>query len=189
MKTLSNILAASLLLMLAIQSMHGSTQIKLSGRKDLVLNTSSRKHVLEVAQFYLTAKDEAFLSDSADVDTPFAFEQPVVALVNGEAVDAKEATVINYDEASVLRVVVQNFSQQVRGTLARGDVRYLQLNGGSLLKPGASFPVSIPQAQGQTFTVTITEISGDGYTLKLGAASQTIHLSGSGSSAGAIKLN
>jgi hypothetical protein len=48
-----------------------------------------------------------------------------------------------------------------------------------MLKPGTSFPVEIPQAQGQTFTVTVVAINPGGYTLKLGEATQDISVEGS----------
>jgi hypothetical protein len=90
--------------------------------------------------------------------------------------------VINYNDASVLSAVATNFSKQVRGTLARGATSYLQLNGGSMIKPGTTFPVSIPQAKGQTFKVTISEITSNSYTMKLGDAEQTVSLGRGGSS-------
>jgi len=191
MKTLLHSIPFFLLSLLVTQSLVAAPQIKLTGRKDLVLSAESRATVLDVARLHLSEKGEDFLARASDVETPYAFEQPIVALVrNGEPVPVPvEEVVVNYDDASVLRAVAQNFAKQVRGTIVRGSTSFLQLKGGNMIKPGTSFPVSIPQAQGQTFTLTITEITGDGYTLKLGEASETISLNASGSGSGAIKLD
>lgn len=108
---------------------------------------------------------------------------------NGEIGERVQEATFHYDDGSVLRAVSQSFANQVSGTLARGSTRFLQLKGGRMIQPGASFPVSIPQAQKQTFIVTIAEITSDGYTLKLGEATQAMswHAS-SGSHSGAIKF-
>jgi hypothetical protein len=165
------------------------TQIKLSGRKNIVLTPESRATVIDVAQNILRPQSDAFISQIEAVETPFSFEQPA-SPSDDAPVEAPEEVVINYDDASVLRAVAANFSKQVRGTLARGDTRFLQLRGGSMLRPGTSFPVTIPQAQGQTFTITITEISDDGYTLQIGEATQTIRLDASTSGGtGATRLD
>jgi hypothetical protein len=162
----------------------------MTGRKDLVLSVESRQNVLDVARQHLSEKSGAFLSEIEEADSPYVFDQPVVARqINGPA-PVPEVVPVNYDDASVLKVVARNFASQVRGTLARGSTRFLQLNGGSLVKPGTSFPVSIPQAQGQSFTVTITDITTNGYTLQLGEATQTVGLNDSTSAgSGAIKLD
>ncbi|MGZ0656034.1 hypothetical protein ACWPKO_09695 [Coraliomargarita sp. W4R53] len=189
MKSLLHISTLLLLALLATQSLLAESEIKLTGRKDLVLSVESRASVLNVARLHLREKSDAFLALAAEVDTPYAFEQPVVALTpDGEAEPVEEVT-INYDDASVLRAVSVSFAKQVRGTLARGNTSFLQLTGGNMIKPGTSFPVSIPQAQGQTFTITITEVTSDDYTLKLGEATQTIRLNSSGSGSGAIRLD
>jgi len=186
MKTHTHFLAALLLTVLIVQFVVAEPQIKLTGRKDLVLSVESRATVLDVARQNLSDKSDDFLASASDAETPYAFEQPVV-LVAGEA--PVEEVAINYDDASVLRAVTQNFAQQVRGTLSRGSTRFLQLKGGNMIKPGTSFPVTIPQAQGQTFTVTVTEITGDGYTLSLGEASETVSLNPEGLGQGAIRMD
>lgn len=159
----------------------------MTGRKDLVLSMESRQTVLEVGRQHLSEKSGAFLSEMQDVDSPYVFKQPVVARqVNRVAAVEPEEVVVNYDDASVLQVVSRNFAEQVRGTIARGTTSFLQLKGGSMIKPGTSFPVSIPQAQGQTFTVTITSITQNNYTLRLGDATQTVGLNGNTSAGGGI---
>jgi hypothetical protein len=188
MKTLLNILTALLLTLLLAQSLFAKSEIKLTGRKDLVLSVDSRSAVLNVARLHLSEKSDAFIEIAANVDNPFEFEQPVVPIVRHDPKPVEEV-VINYDDVSVLRAVANNFSQQVRGTLARGNTSFLQLTGGTLIKPGTSFPVNLPQAQGQTFTVTISEITSSDYTLKLGEATETISLNDHGSSSGAIKAD
>ena len=81
--------------------------------------------------------------------------------------EVSESGVIVYDDASVLELIQGNFASQVRGTLAKGNVYYLQLNGGGMLEEGVSFPARIPQVEGQSFTITILEITKDGYVLKM----------------------
>jgi len=186
MRTLLHFLPAILLALFTVQPLAAESQIKLSGRKDSVLSVASRVTALEVGRQQLSEKSDDFLSRIEDADTPFAFEQPVLPVAREAPV---EEVAINYDDASVLRAVTQNFAQQVRGTLSRGSTRFLQLKGGNMIKPGTSFPVTIPQAQGQTFTVTITEITGDGYTLSLGEASETVSLNPEGLGQGAIRMD
>ncbi len=190
MKTQTHVLPALLTALLLVQPLVAETKIKLTGRKDLVLSGESRATVLDVARQHLSEKSENFLARAAEVKTPYAFEQPIVAVArDGSEVKPVEEAVVNYDDVSVLRAVAKNFAEQVRGTLARGSTSFLQLKGGSMIKPGTSFPVSIPQAQGQTFTVTISEIGSDGYTLKLGEATETIRLNASSSGSGAIRMD
>lgn len=156
-------------------------EIKLSTRKDSVISAVSRAQVLDAARQQLSEKGEAFLSRIDSVESPFAFEkaeQTVVAHNNTQQVQVEtvQEPIVNYDDASVLKVVASNFSKQVRGTLARGDTSFLQLKGGNMVKPGTSFPVSIPQAKDKTFNITITQVTGDSYTLRLGDVEQTVRL-------------
>lgn len=165
------------------------SEIKLSGKKDFVLSNQVRVQVLALSENLLADPGADFVENLADLDSPFVFEQ-VEAVVAEVEVEAEEEPVINYDDASILRVVAENFSRQVSGTLGRGRTTYLQLDGGALIRPGASFPVSIPQAQDRTFTVTVSEITGNSYTLNLGAAEQIVRLTGtSGQGGGATRTN
>ena len=171
-------------MVVSANSICAATEIKLSGRKDLVLSYDTRVKVLEVGGVHLSEKGEGFIQESAEAESPFSFDQAVEVVDRGDSMVEKPLMekVINYNDASVLSAVATNFSKQVRGTLARGATSYLQLNGGSMIKPGTTFPVSIPQAKGQTFKVTISEITSNSYTMKLGNAEQTVSLGGGGSS-------
>lgn len=190
METSPNLLLVLLLVLAWAQPLLAESQIKLTGRKDLVLSVESRQVVLEVARRQLSEKSGAFLSQVKQAETPYAFEKPVVAVERTANDTEPEVVEVNYDDASVLQVVAQNFSQQVRGTLARGSTSFLQLQGGSMIKPGTIFPASIPQAEGKKFSVTITEITANSYTLQLGDATLTISLDGTSSaSPGNIKLD
>ena len=191
MKTALPVISAFLLLLLSAHALFAEPQIKLVGRQDLVLSKESRQTVIEVARRYLSEKSEAFITKAQQAQTPYSFVQQAVAVVgeNGEIGERVQEATFHYDDGSVLRAVSQSFANQVSGTLARGSTRFLQLKGGRMIQPGASFPVSIPQAQEQTFIVTIAEITSDGYTLKLGEATQTMSLhASSGSHSGAIKF-
>jgi hypothetical protein len=184
MKTQSYVLFALLFVLMWAQTLVAETEIKLNGRKDLVLSVASRATVLDAARQYVSDVNEDFLALAAEAKSPYVFEQPAAPILS-EA-EVVEKVVVNYDDISVLGAVIKNFEKQVRGTLARGDTSYLQLKGGHMIKPGTSFPVSIPEAEGQTFTVTISEINADGYTLKLGQATRTVNLSASGAGSGAV---
>ena len=191
MKTALPVISAFLLLLLSAHALFAEPQIKLVGRQDLVLSKESRQTVIEVARRYLSEKSEAFMTKAQQAQTPYSFVQQAVAVVgeNGEIGERVQEATFHYDDGSVLRAVSQSFANQVSGTLARGSTRFLQLKGGRMIQPGASFPVSIPQAQEQTFIVTIAEITSDGYTLKLGEATQAMSLhASSGSHSGAIKF-
>ena len=191
MKTALPVISAFLLLLLSAHALFAEPQIKLIGRQDLVLSKESRQTVIDVARRYLSEKSEAFITKAQQAQTPYSFVQQAVAVVgeNGEIGERVQEATFHYDDGSVLRAVSQSFANQVSGTLARGSTRFLQLKGGRMIQPGASFPVSIPQAQEQTFIVTIAEITSDGYTLKLGEATQTMSLhASSGSHSGAIKF-
>jgi hypothetical protein len=107
---------------------------------------------------------------------PFTLEDET-AVKAQKVVSAVQSSVV-YDDASVLKAIAQSFTKQIRGTLARGDSQYLQLQGGGLLKAGVSFPARIPQIQDQVFNVTLTEVSSDAYTLKLRDETLVISLSG-----------
>lgn len=150
-------------------------QIKLTGRKDLVLSVESRETVLKVGLTYLARDTEDFVPEVEELKDPFTFEtpEPVVPVVqdNSEEV-APEPEKVEYDDATVLAAAAASFSKQVRGSLSRGDSSFLQLDGGTLLKPGATFQVRLPKAD--AFTVTVSEINSQGYTLQVGEATKTL---------------
>ena len=167
-------------------SAYGS-EINLGGKKDLVLAKEVRGQVLNMSENLLADSEDDFVKNIAGMENPFVFDQIEEMVIEKE----EEADpVINYDDASILGVVAGKFSQQVRGTLIRGDTSFLQLEGGALIRPGASFPVSIPQAQGRNFTVTVSQITDDSYSLRLGGAERVIRLNGtSEEGSGAFRSN
>ncbi len=171
------------------------SEIKLTGRKDLILSVESRTTVLEIGSRFLADNDEAFLAGLEGIETPYSFEQPIVeqpgnniASTPGPVENAVVAPV-NYDEASVLKAVAASFAKQVRGSIARGNTSYLQLQGGTLVKPGTSFPARLPQLEGQSFTVTVSEISGNGYLLELGDASLRLDYDNASSGSGRVQFS
>lgn len=179
---------------LAVAILHSSLsafepEIKLAGRKDLVLGVESRQTVLELGNDFLSDQKEVDLSKIENLTHPFVFKDDIpVAVVatdnsgNTDTEVAPEPKTVNYDDATVLAVSASSFAKKVRGSLARGESNYLQLEGGVLLKPGTSFPVRLPQAQDQVFTLTITEITSDGYTLQIGEASKQMSFNSSSQS-------
>ncbi|NBB79347.1 MAG: hypothetical protein GVY36_07875 [Verrucomicrobia bacterium] len=168
-------------------SVFGS-EINLRGKKELVIEKEVRGQVLELSENLLMDHEDGFVEEIAGMDSPFLFDQSEAPMAEAEAVETV-APVINYDDGSVLRVVADNFSQQVSGTLVRGNTSFLQLKGGSLLRPGTSFPVSIPQAQDRSYTVTVTEITANSYTLRLGSKEEVIRLTGTSSAGGGATLS
>ncbi|MEN8661998.1 MAG: hypothetical protein ABF330_05845 [Lentimonas sp.] len=166
-------------------------QIKFSGKPDWVLSSAERAMVLTVVNEHLNSKDSDFLAQLDDLKSPFPVEIVTVAEPEAEpksgattsttanqATEVEEAAVqVVYDDVSVLRGVGENFVKQVRGTLARGDQNYIQLQGGKLMKTGSSFPVRIPGAQNQTHIVKLIEVTSDDYTLSLGDATLTVSYS------------
>jgi uncharacterized protein GlcG (DUF336 family) len=176
----------------------GPQVIELSGRKDRVLSAKTRSEVLAVAEAHLNKGNGNgdFIVSIEDIGNPYAFKKEVevvpveVAAAPGKAPRPAAVAPVVYNDASVLKVIATNFSKQVRGTLGKGSSYYLQLQGGGLLKAGTSFPAKIPQAEGQSFTVTVSEVDSLGYTLQLGDASLVMSFNAtSGKSSRAITLS
>jgi len=162
--------------------------IKLSGRKDTVLSKESRSNVFAVVDKHLGEKEDSYSNSIAAIANPFTFSKTPVE--QGTPAEVRPViTNVVYDDESVLKAVIANFSAQVRGTLSRGGTNYLQLQGGGLLKPGVSFPVSLPQYAGQTFSVKVESISNTQYALRLGEAVLTASIDDKSSGAGAAKFN
>lgn len=182
-------------LFLGSSAFAATSEIKLSGRKDRVLSTKMRAIVLDVAKTYLNQADADFLASVEGLENPYAFKEAeveAIAAVSPRAVAVKEpepvAAPVVYDDTSVLQAIGLSFAKQVRGSLARGTTHYLQLQGGGMLKIGTSFPAKIPQVEGKSFAVTLTDINSRGYTLKMGDAVLTQAFDApSGVSAGATK--
>ena len=138
-------------------------EIRLAGSKDQVLTAEQRLLVLKVAEKYLNRSDKVFFASLEEITNPYV-NRP-------DGFDEKDLQVEEiasvYDTASILKVIGANFARQVRGTLSKGNINYLQLQGGSLLESGSSFPAAIPQIKDQSFTVTILNVNSRGYTLKI----------------------
>jgi hypothetical protein len=147
-------------------------EVKLSGRKDRVLSYQMRERVLAVAESHLNQVNGGFGTKIEALDNPYVFKEVVefVPRVADQKSDLIDASVV-YDDASILAVIGLNLAKQVSGTLARGTTHYLQLQGGGMLKSGASFPAKIPQVAGQSFIVTLMNVNSRGYTLRMGDAS------------------
>lgn len=162
-------------------------QIKLAGRKDLVLGIETRQTVLDLAAAYLAAPADDILPVIENLIDPFAFKTatPVLPVLiqpdQAEVVD--EAPLPDYEDAEVLERAAANFAPKVRGAIMLGDAMYLQLQGGVLLKRGTSFPVRLPQARQQLFTLTLAEITLAGYVLQVGDASKRMTLNQNAGSA------
>lgn len=163
--------------------MHGSldafeSKLKLSGKKGLVIGIENREAVLELGETYLSAPEENFLPLIESLEDPFVFKSSTPSVVpeqNEEETPERqipEAKSTHYEDAEVLALSAASFAKKVRGTITRGDVTFLQLEGGALLQPGTSFPVRLPQAKDQNFMLSITEIDSDGYTLQIGGATK-----------------
>ena len=169
-----------------------TSEIQLSGRKGAVLQSKVRLLVLDVADECLNRENDAFVVSIDGMKNPYAFKEDEVVPVIGDTVVAEEAepvvAPVVYDNASILEAVAASFSKQVRGTLARGEKHFLQLQGGGMIKPDTRFSVKLPQLDGQSFTVTILDISSRGYTLELQGATLTVpYGKSSGAAAGATK--
>lgn len=175
-------------LLLGATSIAATPEIKLSGPKDRVLSSQMRIVVLEVAQSCLNRENDAFMSQVAELKNPYAIEEERLAVAVAPVVNEESDEPVVYDDASILQAIGDTFAKQARGTLARGATHYLQLQGGGMLKVGASFPAKVPQVEGQTFTVTVVDITPRSYTLKMRDAILVIPLgASSGGSNGAVK--
>lgn len=140
-------------------SVNKQPEIKITASKDHVLPIELRNSILEVAETCLNRSDESFFASIKKVQSPFP-----LAPTESEIVDTATEIVV-YDDESILGLIKTNFAAQIRGNIAKGGVYYLQLNGGGLLEAGDSFPAQLPQVEGESFTVTILEITSDGYIL------------------------
>lgn len=147
-------------------SANDQPEIKLAGAKDRVLSTKLRISILEVAGTSLDRSDDAFLEAVDGVGNPYLNKEDA----SGKSAKSTDTSRLVYENASILELIQTNFATQVRGILAKGDTYYLQLDGGSLLGTGASFPVEIPEIKGQSFLVIISEITSRSYTLKMNDA-------------------
>ena len=149
--------------------LNSQQEITLSTSPQLVIPSAERAVVLSVAYQVIDDKESSFLATLADVENPLGTEPIMIAVV-----EEKVEAVVVYDDASVLKVIAANFAKQVRGTLARNGSSFIQLQGGRLMNAGSSFPARIPEAADKTYTVEVTEVNPEGYTLRLGDATQSL---------------
>lgn len=160
-------------------------KVKLTIRKNIVVSVSDRDSVITAAEAYLTEKNAMDLAALDEISNPFFNEvAPVVAEVANTQTDVEQPAVVTeatkevvYGDDSVLKVIGSNFAGQVRGTLARGNTSYIQLQGGNLIKAGAAFPARLPQDADKTYTVKLIEVTPDDYTLSLGSSTLTLQYS------------
>lgn len=174
------------------------SSIKLTGRKDLVLSVEIRQNVLSVGRNYITEDASVEMPLAEDLKNPFMFEvekKPVATAPTGDPPDGQveeevEKETKNYADSSVLDIASASFAKKVRGFITRGETSYLQLEGGALLKLGTSFPVRLPDAKDRSYTLTITEISSDGYELQIGDERKRVSYDQSAElKSGSIQLN
>lgn len=152
-----------------------ASSIRITGGKDLVVTIESRDAVLSAGERHLSKESPGFVEKVADLENPFTFEEevelaPETELTGDEPRPAPEPEPVRYDDAAILDAISASLARQVRGTMARGNTRYIQLEGGRLLKAGAALPARLPQLEGQTFEVIVSEVTADGYTLQLNEA-------------------
>ena len=168
-----------------------SASIALNPGKGKVMAADVRSEVIALSDQFASWDGSGEDEGVGDVVTPFAYkveviEEVPVAKIEETPTEPEEVTVIRYDDASVLDAVSKNFRGRVRGIISRGSNSFLQLSGGTLLRPGSTFPVKLPTVEDQTFDLTVTKITDNTYTLQIGTAVKTIDLnerssSGSGS--------
>ena len=146
-----------------IASVKNQPEIKLTTSKNHVLPIKLRTSILEVTETCLNRSDEYFIATLKEVKNPYP-TKVVEAIVEKKPEITELATVNDED---ILKEIQTKFSSQIRGTLSKGDVNYLQLNGGGMLEEGDSFPAKISKINDKSFTVTIQEITPRGYVLKM----------------------
>ncbi|MFP4259665.1 MAG: hypothetical protein ACLFS1_01155 [Opitutales bacterium] len=144
-----------------------SPEISLRSSSDLIINTDLREKALEVGRHEIASERPEFLATIEDVKSPFL---PYGYEADAPVDETPEAPQTSYSDSAILEAVASRFAKQVRGTLSRGGVSYLQVAGGSLIRPGATFPASIPQMSQQTFEITVESITAEAYVLALGEA-------------------
>ncbi|WP_041745083.1 hypothetical protein [Coraliomargarita akajimensis] len=154
---------------------NGLPAVDLAGAKDQVLPIKKRAAALEIGNAYLSpANVDAYNQATAELKSPYEFEKAkpkIVEVVEEVEVETVETKYV-YDDSSILDRIGANFSNQVRGTMSMGSKYYIQLKSGKLMKPGASFPVSIPEVKDKTYTVTLDAIDDDGFTLSVAGLSR-----------------
>lgn len=144
-------------------------EISLRSSSDLIINIESRETALEVGRRLIASDQTDFLATLEDVKSPFLpldYEEGAVE----QRPEPEPETKVSYSDKAILEAVASRFSKQVRGSLSMGGVSYLQIEGGSVIRPGKTFPATIPEMKGQTFQVMVESISSEAYVLVLGEA-------------------
>lgn len=150
-----------------IAAINDHPEINIPKVKDRVTSTKLRTSILEIAEASLNRPDETFISTIEEVENPYLTNEENQSDIAIESLTA-------YDDASILKLIQANFSTQIRGTLAKGDKNYLQLNGGGMMQEGDSFPVKVPQIKDKSFTVIVQDITTRGYKLKMNDTIQEV---------------
>lgn len=167
--------------------------ISIPSSKTQVIDVSNRQVVMEVATQYMDRSDAesleiAFAEAIDPIQNPFTLENELEIVEN--RVKKKVAPVqVVYDDVSILKAIAASLSKQVRGSLSRGDSQYLQLQGGSLLKEGSVIPARIPEIPGQTFNVTVSKVTSDGYTLSINESSFEVLLGKTAAGNSAVRFS
>ncbi len=71
-----------------------------------------------------------------------------------------------FTDSQILRRVGITLRPQIRGIIGRGDTFFIQTAGGSLMRQGQRFGVTVRQLSDNQIEIEIGEISNDGFTLK-----------------------
>lgn len=179
---------------LLANSLLAASNINLGGRKDKVVTPTVRGNLLAVADQYLSKHDDgSFDAMLVELHNPYTFEKEREVEAS-EPVDESPEPVkpkvrVVYDEGAILDAVAKSFIKQIRGTMSMGGKYYIQLQKGSLMKPGAQFPVRLPEAREEPFTITLTEIAEDSFSLQVGEAVQSFPYEDGAASNGSIQID
>lgn len=143
--------------------------INIPKSKVKVIPSTNRNTVLsvgaEVLDFEKRTKPSTI--DYASIKNPFLFKEIEIVEEVVQEIEEQKPKQIVYSDKAILKAVAQKFSPSVQGTMARGAVNYLQIKGGTIMKPGSTFPVSLPELNVQSKVVTLSDVTEDGYTLKI----------------------
>lgn len=161
-------------------------EISLSGPEDLIIKKAMREKVLRIGEEKTSPADSGFVASLDEVASPFLLDQPEVE--DSSEQGTSRVSLTNYDESSVLDAVSKIFADQVQGSMSRGDITYLQLRGGTLVRPGTKFPATLPQAQNQKYEITVLSISPEFYVLSLGEATVRMNYDRSEAGSGRIQF-
>lgn len=164
--------------------------VDLSSPKDRVLRAEQRKTALEVARTYLKEGGMHVRLEFGDIQSPYFFPEEQQSALEEEAEEEpeEEPARVVFDDASVLRAIANNLQNQVRGTMSRGEKRYLQLEGGALVGEGSILPARLPRIPDKTFRVTVGEIGPETYVLKLKDKVLTVPIESGGGSSGEARI-